>query len=172
MVLKNLVTQLISLFSGILCARFRNVAIFTLPGPIMNGENITRFLFQGDITKKKELKTQSFKPRKSDRQLSVYRLSNFLNDVKIRIGCCFVEKRRRDGKRLVGMVDLHTRAIRQVNQGIFLKRTFLPHPRHANIHFPPNSSYLENERWKTIAKALIAKSNRPTFVSTSERSSI
>ena len=160
--LRNLTMQLINLSSGILCARFRSVAIFPLPGPVKAEENLTRFIFESNTTKKNQLKTQSFKPRKIDKQLSVYRTGNLSREIILRIG------RRLDGKLLLGMVDLPANAISQVNQGIFLKRTLLPHPRHANIHFPPNNSPVDNERWNSIAKALIEKSNKPSFISTSE----
>lgn len=166
--LRNLTMQLINLFSGILCARFRSVAIFPLPGPVKAEENLTRFIFESNTTKKNQLKTQSFRPRKIDKQLSVYRTGNLSREIILRIGHCFIEKRRLDGKLLLGMVDLPANAISQVNQGIFLKRTLLPHPRHANIHFPPNNSPVDNERWNSIAKALIEKSNKPSFISTSE----
>ncbi len=123
------IQQLINMFSGILCARFRNVAVFPLPGPVKTGENITRFIFEGGTNKTGLLRTQSFRPRKIDRQLSVYRTYQLVEAVIIRIGRCFVEKPRIDNKILLGMVDLPVDAINQVNQGIFLRRTRLPHPR-------------------------------------------
>ena len=114
---------------------------------IQNNESITRFLVADDIRSSDgTIKHKAFTPPTGTSELSVYRIFRLNNATIWRIGKFLVERYRK--KQIIGRADVTVEIIKETVPTLHLKRTYFPHPRHANIKgFPlvPCPSHERNE---------------------------
>lgn len=138
---------------------------------IQNNESITRFLVAGDIRSLDgTIKPRAFTPPTGTSELSVYRILGLNSTTIWRIGKFLVERYRK--RPIIGRADITVRIIEETVPALYLKRTYVPHPRHANIKGFPIVQYPNHERnevirqtqkqkQKTISKELVRIANPP-----------
>ncbi|MEE9464120.1 MAG: hypothetical protein V3W14_00920 [Candidatus Neomarinimicrobiota bacterium] len=124
-----------------------NLGVWPIPGRIQNNESVTRFLGADDIRSSDgTIKHKAFIPPAGISELSVYRIFGLKNPTIWRIGKYLVERYRK--KRIIGRADVNVEIIEETVPPLYLKRTYVPHPRHANIKgFPivPRPNQERNE---------------------------
>ncbi|MCK4578389.1 MAG: hypothetical protein KAU50_06335 [Candidatus Marinimicrobia bacterium] len=138
---------------------------------IQNNESITRFLIADDIRSSDEtIKHKAFTPPTGTSELSVYRIFGLSSTTIWRIGKFLVERYRK--KPIIGRADVTVEIVEQTVSTLYLKRTYVPHPRHANIKgFPfvpcPNHEHNEvirqtqKQKQKAISMELSRIANPP-----------
>ena len=116
---------------------------------IQNNESITRFLVADDIRSSDgTVKPKAFTPPTGTSELSVYRIFG-LNRITIwRIGKFLVERYRK--RPIIGRADVTVEIIEETVPALYLKLTYVPHPRHANIKGFPLVPYPNHERNEVI----------------------
>ena len=125
------------------------MGFWPIPGVIPNNEYITRFLFAGDIRSLDgTIKPKAFIPPTGESELSVYRIFGLNSTTIWRIGKYLVERYRK--KRIIGRADVNVEIIEETVPPLYLKRTYVPHPRHANIKGFPIVSLPNQERNEVI----------------------
>lgn len=115
---------------------------------IQNNESITRFLVADDIRLNGTIRHKAFIPPTGTSELSVYRIFGLNSTTIWRIGKYLVERYRK--KPIIGRADVPVEIIEETVPTLYLKRTFFPHPRHANIKGFPLVPYPNHERNELI----------------------
>ena len=150
MVLVKSIRKYLILLDGISQSLLRgNMGFWPFPGVILNNEYITRFLVAGDIRSLDgTVKPKAFTPPTGTSELSVYRIFGLNSKIIWRIGKFLVERYRK--RPIIGRADVTVEIIEDTVPGLYLKRTYVPHPRHANIEGFPIVPLPNHERNEVI----------------------
>ena len=126
-----------------------------IPSAIGQDECVTHFIFyHGHIDENRGLVDHAaFKPHKTDRNFSVYRIKGCSEKRIWLIGYLFVELRRSDKRIILARGDVECKIV--FDQGLRITPKPSPHPRHAEVIGWPDDK--PTQKLKQIALAQAAK---------------
>jgi hypothetical protein len=122
------------------------------PRSVSPNERISRFIpDERWMNKIKGLVySAAFMPSKKTRDISVYRTSGCSERRIWLIGLFFVERKRRDKKRILGRADVKSNLV--FREGLKLRARLLPHPRHAELTDWPDDKAHQKDKVLALAQ--------------------
>jgi hypothetical protein len=92
----------------------------------------------------------AFMPSKRTKDISVYRTSGCSENRIWLIGFFFVERKRRDRRRVLGRADVSSNLV--FREGLKCQPRLLPHPRHAALTDWPDDKTLQKDKALALAQ--------------------
>ncbi len=124
-----------------------------MPRSVSPDERLSRFIVYGRWMNKAKglVYSAAFMPSKTTKDTSVYRTSGCSESRIWLIGLFFVERKRRDQKRILGRADLNSNSV--LKEGLNVRARLLPHPRHAELIDWPDDKAHQKDKALALAHA-------------------
>jgi hypothetical protein len=118
-------------------------------------EHISRFILDGRHMKgaKGWVSPAAFMPSTKTKVTSVYRTSRCDEGRIWLIGELFVERKRKDKRKILGRADIEITLVFQ--EGLGIQAHLLPHPRHADLTKWPDDKAQQKDKALALAQAAI-----------------